>query len=81
MIKGLIIETDRLILRPYQLEDADDIVEEDAIKYITDSIEKELYNFAIVLKSENKVIGATQISNISKVHGTSGGGIWINYNN
>lgn len=81
MIKGLIIETDRLILRPYQLEDADDIVEEDAIKYITDSIEKELYNFAIVLKSENKVIGATQISNISKVHSTAGGGIWINYNN
>ena len=27
MDKDLIIETDRLILRPYKLEDADDIVE------------------------------------------------------
>lgn len=51
---------------------------QDAIKYITSSIEKRLYNFAIVLKSENKVIGSTQISNISLVHGTAGGGIWIN---
>lgn len=51
---------------------------EDAIKYITNSIEKNLYNFAIVLKSENKVIGSTQISNISTDHGTAGGGIWIN---
>lgn len=31
-----------------------------------------------MLKSENKVIGSTQISNISTVHGTAGGGIWIN---
>lgn len=51
---------------------------QDAIKYITNSIEKNLYNFAIVLKKENKVIGSTQISNISSVHGTAGGGIWIN---
>lgn len=51
---------------------------EDAIKYIEDSINNKLYNFAIVLKSENKVIGSTQLSNISKIHGTAGGGIWIN---
>ena len=51
---------------------------EDAVEYITKSIEQNLYNFAIVLKSENKVIGATQLNNISKVHGTAGGGIWIN---
>ncbi len=51
---------------------------QDAIKYITNSIEKNLYNFAIILKKENKVIGSTQISNISSVHGTAGGGIWIN---
>lgn len=51
---------------------------EDAIEYITKSIEENLYNFAIVLKSENKVIGATQLNNINNVHGTAGGGIWIN---
>ena len=51
---------------------------EDAIKYIEDSIDNKLYNFAIVLKSENRVIGSTQLSNISKIHGTAGGGIWIN---
>ena len=51
---------------------------EDAQKYIKNSIEKDLYNFAIVLKSENKVIGSTQLSNISLVNGTAGGGIWIN---
>ena len=93
-----IIETDRLILRPYKLEDVDDLVEglnnlnvskwmafvpfpytkQDAEDYIKKSIERDLYNWAIVLKSENKVIGATQLSNVSKVHGTAGGGIWIN---
>ena len=98
MMEKLVVETDRLILRPYKLEDADDLVDglnnlnvskwmafvpfpytkQDAVNYITSSIEKSAYNFAIVLKSENKVIGATQISNVSKVHGTAGGGIWIN---
>ena len=52
---------------------------EDAIKYINKSIDNNLYNFAIVLKSENKVIGATQIANIDLENGvSSGGGIWIN---
>lgn len=92
------IETERLILRKFKLEDANDLVEglnnlnvskwlanvpypytkEDAINYIKDSIENDLYNFAIVLKSNNKVIGSTQISNISYTHKTAGGGIWIN---
>ena len=32
---------------------------EDALNYINNSIDNNLYDFAIVLKSENKVIGAT----------------------
>ena len=96
MNEDLIIETERLILRPYKLSDVDDIVEglnninvskwlafvpypytlEDAKDYIQKSIDTNAYNFAIVLKSENKVIGATQLSDISNIHGTAGGGIW-----
>ena len=36
------------------------------------------YEFAIELKSENKVIGGVSISVINKTHRTAGGGIWIN---
>lgn len=98
MNSNIIIETERLILRQYRIEDAQDVVEglnnlnvskwlafvpypytlEDAKDYIQKSIDTNAYNFAIVLKSENKVIGATQLNNISNVHGTAGGGIWIN---
>ena len=46
--------------------------------FINKSINEKLYNFAIVLKSENKVIGGTQLTNISLANGTAGGGIWIN---
>ena len=98
MKDNCVIETDRLILRKWSLNDINDCVEglnnlnvskwlafvpypyaeKDAKDFIINSIENELYNFAIVLKSENKVIGGTQISNISYVHGTAGGGIWLN---
>lgn len=98
MNSNVIIETDRLILRQWKLEDVDDVVEglnnlnvtkwlaqvpfpyteEDAKTFINNSIENNLYNFAIVLKEENKVIGGTQLNNINYVHGTAGGGIWIN---
>ena len=94
----VIIETERLILRQYRLEDADDVVEglnninvtkwlagapypytkRDAEDFIKSSIDGKLYNFAIVLKSENKVIGGTQLTNIDYYNGTAGGGIWIN---
>lgn len=50
---------------------------EDAINYIDHTKNSNDIEFAIVLKSENKVIGGTLISNISDVHKTAGGGIWI----
>lgn len=93
----IIIETERLILRQYRLEDIDDVVEglnnlnvtkwlagapypytkKDAENFINKSINEKLYNFAIVLKSENKVIGGTQLTNIDFYNGLAGGGIWI----
>ena len=98
MDKNTIIETERLILRRYELSDADDVVEglnninvtkymafapypykkSDALEFINNSIENNLYNFAIVLKSENRVIGGVQLRNIDYVQGTAHGGIWIN---
>ena len=98
MDKDLVIESERLILRSFRLEDAEDLVDglnninitkwmsrtpypytkEDAINYINKSINDKAYNFAIVLKENNKVIGGTQLRNLDLVQGTSGGGIWIN---
>ena len=51
--------------------------EQDAVHFIHKTLENKLYNFAIVLKSENKVIGGTQLTNIDLHNGTAGGGIWI----
>ena len=96
MIKS--IETKRLLLRQWNINDIYDIVEglnninvskwlagapfpytiEDAKSFVKKTIDNDLYNFAIILKNENKVIGGTQITNISYDNGTAGGGIWIN---
>ena len=98
MNKDMVIETERLILRKWNMGDINDIVEglnninvskwlagvpypytvDQAKEFIRKTIENDLYNFAIVLKSENKVIGGTQLTNISRSNGTAGGGIWIN---
>lgn len=98
MNSEVIIETERLILRQWEINDIDDMVDglnninvsrwlsgapfpytkEDAKKFIDKSLGNNLFNFAIVLKSENKVIGGTQISNISYSNLTAGGGIWLN---
>lgn len=51
---------------------------EDAKEYIDKTKNSKDYAFAIVLKSENKVIGNVTLSNINKTHGIAGGGIWIN---
>lgn len=98
MIKDVKIESERLILRQWNMNDINDVVEglnninvtkwlasapfpytkKDAEDFIKKTIDNDLYNFAIVLKSENKVIGGTQLTNISIANGTAGGGIWIN---
>ena len=100
MDKDMIIETERLILRQWNMNDITDMVEglnninvtkwlagapypytkKDAEDFVKKTIDNNLYNFAIVLKSENKVIGGTQLTNISLANGTAGGGIWINEN-
>jgi [ribosomal protein S5]-alanine N-acetyltransferase len=36
------------------------------------------YEFAIELKFEHKVIGGISLIRVSRVHGTAGGGIWLN---
>ena len=94
----VVIETERLILRQWNINDIDDIVEglnninitkwlagapfpytiEDAKHFVQKTIDNDLYNFAIVLKSENKAIGGTQLTNVNLTNGTAGGGIWIN---
>ena len=98
MNKDIVIETERLILRKWNMEDIKDMVKglnninvakwlatvpfpytiQDAKDFIQKTIDNDLYNFAIVLKSENKVIGGTQLTNIDLENGTAGGGIWIN---
>ena len=98
MNKDVVIETERLILRQWNIEDLNDIVEglnninvlkwlasapfpytkKDGQAFIKRTIDNDLLNFAIVLKSENKVIGGTQIININMQNGTADGGIWIN---
>jgi ribosomal-protein-alanine N-acetyltransferase len=45
------------------------------------SHDEQNYEWAIVLKSENKVIGGTGLSDIDAAQGTAGrGGIWLNSN-
>ena len=98
MDKDLVIETERLILRSYKLEDADSLViglnnpnitrwmsyvpspytKKDALDFINMSLNNKLYNFAIVLKSNNELIGGLQIRNIDDRNKTASGGIWIN---
>jgi len=36
------------------------------------------YEFAIELKAEQKVIGGVSLTRVSRLHGTAGGGIWLN---
>ena len=40
--------------------------------------DREQYEFAIELKSEQKAIGGVSLTRVSRLHGTAGGGIWLN---
>jgi RimJ/RimL family protein N-acetyltransferase len=40
--------------------------------------DRDTYEFAIELKSEHKVIGGVSLTRVSRLHGTAGGGIWLN---
>ena len=50
--------------------------------YCTQLLEKgpdrENYEFAIELSSVHKVIGGISLNRVNRLHGTAGGGIWIN---
>jgi len=99
------LETERLILREWNLNDIDDLVEglnnievskwlgsvpypytrkdaEDWIGFCMKCVEdgEDHYDFAIVLKENNKVIGGTGLEKINRIQGTAGGGIWTNAN-
>src|SRR5215217_2032683 len=57
----------------------------DAERWLTYSIQlrekgpdREQYEFAIELASAQKVIGGVSLTRVSRLHGTAGGGIWIN---
>lgn len=96
------LETERLILRKWKIEDLNDLFEglndievtkwlafykypftiEDGKKEIESILEKyktsNYYNWAIVLKSENKVIGRIGLYDIYD-NVSHAGGIWINH--
>jgi RimJ/RimL family protein N-acetyltransferase len=40
--------------------------------------DRENYEFAIELSSTHKVIGGVSLTRVNRLHGTAGGGIWIN---
>lgn len=101
------LETERLILRDFRDEDAQDLVEglnnidvtkwlsvvpfpytlENArsfINYCKGESRKEPrinYDFAVILKSESKLIGCVSLNNINYFHRIApSGGIWFNKN-
>ena len=94
----MIIETERLLLREWKLNDVSDMVEglndfdtaknltvpfpytkEHAESFINNHLknDKNNYYFAIVLKSENKVIGGTSLEIKTDINKNKGG-IWLN---
>lgn len=62
---------------PYTLQDAERWIQHCA-KNAEAGPNPTGYELAIELKSERKVIGGVSLIRISPLHGTAGGGIWLN---
>jgi len=62
---------------PYTKKDAEKWIEF-CIENARKGIDRTSYDFAVEIKSENKVIGGVSLDKINKFQGTAGGGIWIN---
>jgi RimJ/RimL family protein N-acetyltransferase len=62
---------------PYTQHDAERWIQH-CISISQDSGERSDYEFAIASKSEHRVIGGVSLTQISRLHGTAGGGIWVN---
>ena len=62
---------------PYSKENAESFISY-CLKTSVEGQNQNSYEFAIELKSEKKIIGGTAINKINILHGTAGGGIWLN---
>jgi len=62
---------------PYTTKDAEKWIEH-CVANARKGKDRASYEFAIELKSERKVIGGVNLDRISRVHGTAGGGVWLN---
>jgi len=62
---------------PYTKKDAEKWIRF-SIENAKKGIDRTSYEFAVELKSENKVIGGISLDKINRFHGTAGGGVWIN---
>ena len=64
---------------PYTLKHAEEFISR-CVDEAANGKDRISYDFAIELKSEQKVIGGLTLGKISMMHGTAGGGIWVNSN-
>ena len=65
------------VRHPYTRKDAKEWIRRCA-KNIRKGKGRTSYDFVIVLKSENKVIGGVGLGEVNRIHGLTGGGIWLN---
>ena len=64
---------------PYTHQNAEEWIDH-CVDSAAKSEDRVSYDFAIELKSEQRVIGGVTLHKISRIHGTAGGGIWLNAN-
>lgn len=48
------------------------------IQLAEQGLQRDNYEFAIEIRAERKVIGGVSLTRVSRLHGTAGGGIWLN---